>query len=202
MSETQQQRFADLLTRSDELNARLVRRTEPALKKIDRLVGAAESAKTASRKVQWLRRGADVLGDAVRDICACGPGCAHCCTIPVMVLASEARVIAKEIGRPFVDVPRDRRNMDPPPWRGPGHECTFLVGGLCSIHDVRPLPCRLLFNLDKDNFLCRHDVDEGSALVPYVNTQLLELSAVAVLSGRDEYTAELRDFFPAIPDLP
>lgn len=119
-----------------------------------------------------------------------------------MILASEARVIAKEIGRPFVDVPHDRRNAKPPGWRGAGHECPFLADGLCSIHAVRPLPCRLLFNLDKDNLLCRHDVDDVSASVPYVNTKQFESVTVAVLAGRDEYVAELREFFPAITEQP
>ena len=197
MIETQRDRFAEFLARADAVNSLLNERLVPVLPRVERLVDVARSAPTVGKKIHWIRRGADALGDALAGISACGAGCAHCCAQPVMLLASEARTIGREIGVAVTDVPHERRNAEPPRWRGEGHECPFLRDGRCSIYAVRPLPCRLLFNLDKDARLCVHE--EEPSQVPYADLRQFEVISTAILYKDGNYVAELREFFPQVP---
>lgn len=197
MSETQQERFAEFLTRADAVSELVGERMNPVLPQVERLLDVARSAPTTGKKIHWIRRGADVLGGALAEISACGAGCAHCCAQPVMLLASEAKTIGREIGVAVADVPHERRNAEPPRWRGEGRECPFLRDGRCSIYAVRPLPCRLLYNLDKDARLCFHEKEPSQ--VPYVDMRQFEVISTAVLYKDSDYVAELRDFFPQVP---
>lgn len=197
MSDSQIERFAEFLTRSDAVGALLEERLGAVLPRVEKLLHVAHSAPTTGKKIHWIRRGGDALGGAIAGISACGAGCAHCCAQPVMLLASEARVIGREVGVAVADVPHERRNADPPRWRGQGCECPFLRDGRCSIYAVRPLPCRLLYNLDKDARLCVHEKEPSQ--VPYVDMRQFELISMAVLYREGDYVAELRDFFPQVP---
>lgn len=75
------------------------------------------------------------------DRAACGPGCGWCCHQPVELSPVEILSLAVTL-------------ESAPGWRGRvaawngGRACPFLVEYSCSIHPLRPLKCRGLFQPD------------------------------------------------------
>lgn len=126
---------------------------------------------------------------------ACKRGCSHCCHIPVAMLSTEAEIIGRRIRvnpvRPMHRVlPSDR------PF-GYQHPCPFLENGVCGIYAHRPVSCRLHFNLDRDDLLCRL-IPEKSVPVPLADMRALQ-AAYFFLSDADPASVigDVRDFFPA-----
>jgi len=125
---------------------------------------------------------------------ACGSGCNHCCHIGVTVPKSEAKLIAKAIGRRLAE-PDEPLNIE----TIAGHQkffgvpCSFLVGGKCSIYSHRPLVCRTLINLDKVDTLCRL-VPGVDVPVPYL--QSVEMQGYFAYLTQDEQYADIREWFP------
>ena len=74
-----------------------------------------------------------------------------------------------------------------------GTACPFLIEASCSIYEVRPMACRVLFNLDDDDLLCRQGPAE-LAEVPYADSRMLR--ALALAAQPAEILADIRDFFP------
>lgn len=139
-----------------------------------------------------------LFAEATAEIaCACGPGCATCCTRSVILTTAEGRLIGeflRQAGRGLPDLPRDAEPLRPAltsnalaahylagkevgegaesPWLF--EPCFFLEGGLCSIYEVRPFACR--------SFLSTVNCDgAGTAVAPewlvtlaVVTNQLLE----------------------------
>lgn len=190
----QQERFDEFLTRADVVKTRLAERFEGVELVLELQQQAALKAPSVAKKIHWLRKGAGTIAAAVDGLAACDAACDACCHIPVMLLASEAKVIGKEIGVQPLDVPVERRDVKPPIFRGEKYPCPFLKDSLCSIRESRPLACRLLFNLDRDSYLCQHH--EISSQVPYLDTRGFEVSMGLAIRVPDDYVAELRDFFP------
>lgn len=80
--------------------------------------------------------------------------------------------------------------------RWSGVRCPFLSNepdGGCTIYATRPLACRNLVNLDKDDLLCKL-VDGGKITVPYLGRVESQLGAMLVL-GPKLRIADLRDWF-------
>lgn len=92
--------------RLDGLNERLESLRADEL----RLWRAASSASSSRQRVLWLRRALEPVLSAVAGDSACRSGCSHCCHIAVQVTEREARVIAREVGRPLLD-PSDGRSL-------------------------------------------------------------------------------------------
>lgn len=92
--------------RLDGLNERLESLRADEL----RLWRAASSASSSRQRVLWLRRALEPVLSAVADSSACRSGCSHCCHIAVQVTEREARVIAREVGRPLLD-PSDGQSL-------------------------------------------------------------------------------------------
>ena len=189
-------RFAEFEARADQVRKDLQQALPPELGQyLDSQFTEAERSTSAAQAIIWLRKAASTLGKAIAPLAACKSGCSACCHTPVMLLASEAKVIANELGVALKLVPLERRNLPAPSFRGEGHACLFLKNDACSIYETsRPLACRTLYNLDKDSYLCQHR--EQSNLVPYFDAGAFTRNAViALVRHDDDYIAELRDFF-------
>lgn len=126
---------------------------------------------------------------------ACKSGCAHCCHIAVPVHPLEAKMISETTGRAMTTpeslTPKNLElqsaiaSYDNP--------CPFLKDNLCSIYESRPLTCRVHFNLDEDELLCR--LEKGSSIqVPYMDVTPLRMAYLRIC-GTPEL-ADIRDFFP------
>ena len=81
-----------------------------------------------------------------------------------MLSRAEAKVIAKETGARFNeaagqitldDTQECQDALEAITRQTYGQACTFLREGSCSIYSSRPLPCRLLANMDDDDLLCQ-----------------------------------------------
>jgi Fe-S-cluster containining protein len=125
---------------------------------------------------------------------ACGSGCNHCCHIETTVPRSEAKVIAKAIGRRLAE-PDAQLNIQTIAGRRKffGVPCSFLVDGKCSIYAHRPLVCRTLVNLDSVDTLCRL-VPGVEVPVPYL--QAVEMQGYFAYLTQDEQYADIREWFP------
>lgn len=178
----------------------------PAARK--RLLGQAAAGKSVAQRIHWLRQESDLVQRASEGNAACKAGCSHCCNISTLVPEAEARHIAREIGRELSDpavfasplpgetVDEARQRNEHLKHRYFGVPCTFLGGdNRCGIYEHRPMACRQLINVDRDDLLCQ--LVEGVAVdVPYVNTQTSQLVHIAAL-GTHGRVADLRDWFPA-----
>lgn len=191
--QTQKERLEEFRSREAQVKAALDRNSDRYLPNLNGQMKAAIAAKTRTQRISWVRKGAATIGLIAGDVAACTRGCSACCHIPVMLLASEAQHIAREIGRSLLNVPDEKRNAEPPSWRGEGHACPFLVAGECSIYEHRPIACRTHFNLDRDAYLCEHQ--ESVEQVPNLDVSDFSVASVSILMGADDYVAELRDFF-------
>lgn len=188
-------RFAEFQAREAEVRTKLQQAVNPESQQfLDLQLKKAHRSPQAAQTVHWLRKAATTIGTAVAPLAACKKGCSACCHIPVILLASEAKVIAKEIGVTLKLVPLERRNQPAPKFQGEGYACPLLKEQKCSIYESRPLVCRTLYNLDRDALLCQHTGQ--SNLVPYFDaTQFSHHVAVALHRNDDDFIAELRDFF-------
>lgn len=191
---SQAERFAEFQTRADDVKRGLEVRRAKVATLLQLQLNAAIKAPVVAKKVHWLRMGAQTIADAMQDMVACKAGCDSCCHVPVFMLASEAKVIGKAIGVAPVDVAPEKRDPDRPSWRGKDYPCPFLRDSLCSIRKNRPLACRTLFNVDRDDYLCRHE--EATSMVPYLDVRDFEFSMAVALQVQGDYIGELRDFFP------
>ena len=94
---------------SPEINERLLTAGEDAHRAVasvqspwptvNRLIKAAESASSTSKRIFWLKKASDALLNAYQGVSACKSGCDHCCHIPVVITKAEARVLGLAIGR-------------------------------------------------------------------------------------------------------
>ena len=201
---TQAQRLQEFADREGSVLEALQAHFTPEVQQaVTDKLSSAHLATTPEQTVSFLRAGAKILGQAVAPVVACRTACSACCHAPVILLASEAAVIGAEIGIPPEVVPMEMRNAEPPTWRGKGHACLFLRDDKCSIYEWRPMACRLLYNLDRDAYLCQHNEERN--VVPYIDTSEFQAQVVTSLGVRstDEYYAELRQFFPVVvkPDV-
>lgn len=145
------------------------------------------------QRLLWLREAADTAGSAIAPSAACKAGCSACCYQPVMLTQAEAQVIADETGAKLAQ---------PAQWRyEPGTEfdgqpCPFLKDRRCSIYKHRPMACRLLFNLDVDDLLCRI-IPGAPTKVPYADLRQFNELLLRIHDGSTfGHMADLRDFFP------
>jgi hypothetical protein len=141
----------------------------------------------------------ELFGAVVGDNVACRRGCTHCCHIAVGVVGVEADLIGQRIGRAPVPVPgrTDFENFD----YGYHNPCTFLKEGECSIYEHRPLACRVYYSLDIDDLMCVLTPPE-SAQVPSLNTFTIQEALLLASGGPgpNNQLADIREFFPKVPD--
>ena len=184
---------------------------EPATQ---RLLAQAFRARTEAQRVVWLHRAQDRVGEAVQaaGVSPCREGCAHCCRIPVLVTAPEARAIGRATGRTPVASPAGAVMAKPGErleavqarlleqrerllGTVSGTPCPFLVDERCSVYNVRPSACRLHVSIDDTSDPCDTGPD-GTRTVraAYLNTHQHLAFAVAAL-GIHQPVADIRAFF-------
>lgn len=184
------ERWAEFLEREEQVRSEASKRVSAVAEVIGLQLVAA---RTFPKKYIWIRKAIATFAAAIAPMAACRSGCSACCHIPVELMASEAQLIGRAIGRVVAVVPTEKRNVSAPTWQGEGHACQFLVAGECGIYEHRPLACRLLFNMDKDELLCQHRAQP--VLVPYADTSEF-VRVASTLAAPNDYLAELNDFFP------
>lgn len=173
-----------------------------------RLLRHAMTAKTVGRRIMWLRREADLMVDAARNVSPCSSGCAHCCHIATLVAEPEANEIGRAIGRKPADPPAGafaRLEAGSRPTdlsqalqeRHFGAPCVFLRGAACSIYGDRPLACRLLISVDEDALLCRL-VPGETITAPYIDTGMQRMAYLVAMAGHGHRWADIRDWFPRV----
>lgn len=102
---------------------------------------------------EYVRERLPTIGQVSCSSCThASPGC---CSQKVMITFHEALPIARYLRRLGLDTPelRDRllelgnamEGTDRVQWFDSRRPCVFLVGGRCSIYDVRPVACRTYF---------------------------------------------------------
>lgn len=160
------------------------------LHQVNQLLTQAQSARTRSKRFQWLKRAADKFSAAVAPHAACKKGCSHCCHIPLKITEAEAI----ELGNAISVVPSPEATNRPEREDGIA-PCTFLRDGECSIYLHRPIVCRSHFNLDADDLLCQ--IVPGVAIpVPYVDNRAI-LMGTLIAGGASPRIADIRNWFPS-----
>lgn len=115
----------------------------------------------------------DIITKRVTPNSACRNKCSHCCYQPVFISLPEMLVISEYTHLPglgdvsIVDVgsiyATQSRYLD--------IKCPFLIDSRCSIYKVRPLLCRVYFNLSDTPELCKgirvNDTELGVPVLGY-----------------------------------
>lgn len=127
---------------------------------------------------------------AVLPHTACRKGCSHCCHQAVTIHTEEAKRIAQSTGRKmvFARMELDRSLVVTKYMRVP---CPFLEDGKCSIYQIRPLSCRLYFNISDDPSLCDLSTVQD---VPALDFSALTYMYVRAIEGVE--WNDIREFFP------
>ena len=143
----------------------------------------------------------DAVAPLTRDLAQhaqCGKGCSHCCHIAVAINQAEADLIARKTGlKPVTPANRmmeGRERFAEAVPLGYDNPCPFLADNQCSIYDVRPLACRMHFNLDVCADLCT--LDNNRPVLLYGNP---EIDGLGIMAGGGPYKvviADIREFFP------
>lgn len=148
-----------------------------------------------SVKYSRLWKIAEMMAPAIAGSTGCIKGCSHCCYLAVPVTSIEADLIGKRIGRvPADQGPSSSGQLAPfkASYRTP---CTFLRDGMCSIYDNRPLACRIHFNLDIDDLLCR--LGDAPVSVPYLSkSAFIDLELRIAFDNESLTVADVREWFP------
>lgn len=183
----------------------------------DRLYRRALSSRSEAQRVVWMYRAMDTVGPAVASVegaSPCRAGCSHCCHIPVLITAAEARALARASGAPLERSPAGGVQREPgeseesffqrldaqrqeAAANNRGEPCPFLgQDGLCGVYEARPSACRLYFSLENSPEPC--DTGQGGRRVESVVRldTLADAAAGAVILGRHQLVAEIRSFFP------
>lgn len=125
---------------------------------------------------------------------ACRKKCSHCCHIAAVVSEVEAQRIGEAIRRKPAKAGTFPPDIPALQDRYFGVPCTFLKGGRCSIYEVRPLACRLHFNMADDPFFCSTAIAPQNSLVPALNLHEVDKALFIMTLGSP--LADIRDFFP------
>lgn len=148
-------------------------------------------------KLAKLRQLADEVAAAIAPHAICRQGCADCCHMMVTMAELEAQSIAAAVGRPVTGKgrPAQEAALDKPNLarRYFGVPCPFLKEGDCSIHEHRPIACRLHFSMADTPFFCRTDLKPDESAVP--NVQMGAFWQAYALVTRQFPQGDIRDFF-------
>lgn len=149
-------------------------------------------------KLGKLRQLADEISAAISPNAICRRGCAECCRgMAVSMAEIEAQVISAAIdrpvtghGRPQREAIRSRDEMVLKYW---GIPCPFLAGDECSIHEHRPIACRLHFSLADTPFFCSTELKPDESAVP--NIQIPPFWRAYAAVTRQSNHGDIREFF-------
>lgn len=162
-------------------------------------IAISQGANTRIGKMHRLYKLGTDMTSMITPHSACRNGCSHCCNMAVSVTVMEAREISRAIGVEYVNVKQPMKLEDSQDlFRG--DPCPFLKSGRCSVYAVRPLACRVYFNMS--------DTPEICDVVKYPNQDTPCLDARGVQLAQSIALgvgfADIREWFPAIKesDLP
>jgi len=138
---------------------------------------------------------------------ACKDKCSHCCYQAVSINSWEARRINSFLKKttvvvdfvPDADYVQEADDLGISAFLASrekfiGKACPFLdAESRCTIYPVRPLECRLLYNISNTSSLCTDPVGH----TPAVNFGELHNFVLAVNWGKETF-ADIRDFFPTV----
>lgn len=174
-----------------------------------KLFAQANKAATATKRLIWLQRAADVLNTSMEraGVAACKAGCSHCCNIAVSISETEAQMLSKASGRKHAKNPQrsviaSKESFEGDAWLDKRDEnvdihygvpCPFLSEGKCSQYANRPIACRQQFSMAKDDTPCI--IGNRGEIVPYLNLGTRQLASVLSL-GLGRTYADIRDWFP------
>ena len=137
---------------------------------------------------------AQELAEVVVPFSACRTGCSYCCHTSVAISQLEANMIGDAIGlAPRKATLRQSREDVAHYHRQP---CPFLKNAKCSIYAVRPMACRLMFNLADSPYFCNTEIDPEDSHVTQLNLLDIELAFTGTFLTTG--FADIRDFFPEV----
>lgn len=112
----------------------------------------------------------DEMARCITPNSACMKGCSHCCYQPVFLSPIEVSMISgyKNIPRLNKPILNDPKSLLATQKKYIGVKCPFLEDNVCSVYPVRPLTCRLHFNLSNTPEIC-----ESASTVPMLNYRFL-----------------------------
>jgi hypothetical protein len=164
----------------NELTAAVANTARSLLGNQPTLERALELARNAMGATSRLSDG--FLASAPPGAVACKAGCDHCCHQMVGVTVPEALTILdylqktrspaelESITRQIAIAHEQRKSLSSNERFSPDHPCVLLVGGHCSIYEVRPLSCRGMNSLDAGE--CSRRLRDPSARSEFLATGL------------------------------
>jgi Fe-S-cluster containining protein len=166
-------------------------------KLLNEAAALAESPDPINSKARRLVEIHDYIADKLAPHSACKRGCSYCCNQSVAISAWEAARIGRASGRTPANVVGFSASTDfsAIPREHSGTPCPFLKGGECSVYDVRPLACRIHFNMGDDPEQC-DIINSPGAKVPYFHSKPLLFATAAMFINADVKYADVRAFFP------
>lgn len=174
--------------------ARLNAKTRTAARLGDEAMEIARLPLSQRIRYNKLVKLVDQASAEILPFTACRKGCSHCCNIAVLISDVEAQRIGEAIRRKPVKTGAFPADVEALQKQYFGVPCTFLKGGRCSIYDVRPLACRLHFNMADDPFFCSTAIAPKDSLVPSLNLHGVDRALFVMTFG--SLHADIRDFFP------
>lgn len=143
------------------------------------------------QRLERLTELADKLVSDVLPHTACINGCSHCCYQAVAISTEEAKKITEYTGYSHRKAEMEVTNVNIQRFKGV--PCPFLHEGRCGVFEVRPLACRLQFNISDDPSLC-DVVSTPGENVPTINFFTYWGTVVASLETSN--FNDIRVFFP------
>lgn len=150
---------------------------------------------TNKQRLTRLFKVADQVITAVGQDAACKNGCSHCCYQAVAMNTEEAKRIAQSTGLTMTLPAGHELDLFTAREKYTGKPCPFLKEGRCSIYCVRPMACRLHFNLSDEPDLC-DIIGRPGEPVPSPDLSPLVQLQVQALDG--VLWADVRTFFPQL----
>jgi Fe-S-cluster containining protein len=137
-----------LANAKENANLLLLRMPKPLEVKESKLYQKFKRHKgSPQKKLEALYEEIESIYAYVNDFTPCKKGCDHCCYIPVSVSEVEIALIEKSQKIKRRKTIKTTRLEDNSP-------CPFLIGGKCSIYEVRPFACRRHVALTKTSHWC------------------------------------------------
>ena len=172
---------------------------EPALTAIYKSIDL-EAIKASPLSVERMIKIWDIgtkISNAITPHTACRNGCNHCCSQAVTINGAEADIIARHLHVVYNEVPEETieeflAKVDAQRIEFTGKQCPFIQEGKCSIYEVRPMSCRLHFNISNTPSLCDTNTEAEVPNFNFVSLNKLQVLALA----RETTWGDIREYFP------